>query len=189
MVALVTGQELAHADDSHRLSHATPNEGNAKVTDPINDILNMDVSEVARPCSITQPPTGHGVFFNMDVFHTHLEQNYAILDIMTYGASLDGPHLPIRRAVVGLHSGRTTVQFLRKPKESRLFTNIHSKVILAYEESNSVSSDVFIGSHNFVGTTLYDLMVQLHDKQADAVREYFESFWRTRPNKLQPRNK
>jgi hypothetical protein len=113
----------------------------------------------------------------MAEFHHHLVMSYDSLDVMTFGASDDAPRIKINRAVVGVTLGRTETRFPRHPGRIKLFQNVHSKLIIGYAEGQV--PDVYIGSHNFVGPTLYELMLYVTDeKQSKALIDYFESFWR-----------
>jgi hypothetical protein len=158
----------------------------SKFTDAL---LTRDLSAVPRACFIPYPEDCLGVYFSMVAFHKHLERTYAFVDIMTYGASLGHARVPVRRAVVGLQNGRTSVDFAVRPEQVKLFTNVHAKMVIGYipkddrPEFEAYTPDVYVGSHNHVGTSLYELMVQVSPAQATLLLDYFESFWRTQQNK------
>lgn len=154
----------------------------------MKSLLDENLDSVPRLCRVALPAGTSGVWFDMEEFQRYLERTYDFLDIMSYGASVDSCNLPVRRAVIGLHAGRTTVKFRRKPEKVKLFTDVHAKIVIGLQKTKVLGHDclrssVYIGSHNFVAPTLYDLMVRLDGLKANVVLEFYESFWTTNEKK------
>ena len=153
-------------------------------------ILDSDLSKVPIACVMNMPHSQHGVWFSMRTFHAMLEDRFDFLDVITYGAEVFGPNLPIRRAVVGVGAGRHACRFPQLPKAMKKFTNLHSKMVIGFPKVTKLVTyqteyqlpNVFVGSHNFVGPTLYEIMLEVRDSdQRTVLLEYFESFWTTKP--------
>ncbi len=110
-----------------------------------------------------------------------LESRFDFLDIITFGVNRAGPDIPIRRAVIGYTTGRTAINFTRKPKEVKQFTDVHAKLVIGHNEEEMPV--IFVGSHNFVGPTLHEIMLEVRDQeQRQCLLDYFESFWTKKQN-------
>lgn len=151
-----------------------------------NSLLDEDLTDVkvTSSCLIHKPKATCGVWFNMSEFHKYIETNYTFVDIMSFGASPDCCTIPVRRAVIGLANNRTHVRFFRSPRQLIMFNDIHAKIVIAYFNTAATSCDVFVGSHNFVGPSLYEIMVQVAAHQKPAIIAYYESFWTKHKGKI-----